>query len=197
MKNFSTITTVAGAVLFALGTSFAFATQTTDEKQQQAAASHNKNDLITLTSDSLKWQDGPEGLPAGAQYAILEGNPHTKGPFTIRLKFPANYQIPPHFHAAKDHFTIISGSLNIGSGDKLDTNKGIALPAGSFVIIPANNHHYAWTTEETILQLSDMGPWSIKYVNPTDDPRKHKSEQLQKAIPGHPTNPSTQPATTY
>jgi hypothetical protein len=33
-------------------------------------------------------------------------------------------------------------------------------------------NHFAWTNEETIVQLSGMGPWGITYVNPADDPRK-------------------------
>ena len=32
--------------------------------------------------------------------------------------------------------------------------------------------HFAWTTEETIIQLHGTGPWGINYVNPKDDPRK-------------------------
>ena len=36
----------------------------------------------------------------------------------------------------------------------------------------ANTNHFAWTTEETIVQLNGVGPWGITYVNPADDPRK-------------------------
>jgi hypothetical protein len=32
--------------------------------------------------------------------------------------------------------------------------------------------HYAWFTEDTIVHLHEMGPQSITYVNPADDPRK-------------------------
>jgi hypothetical protein len=32
--------------------------------------------------------------------------------------------------------------------------------------------HFAWTNEETIVQLHGVGPWAITYVNPADDPRK-------------------------
>jgi len=32
--------------------------------------------------------------------------------------------------------------------------------------------HFAWFTEETVLQLHGMGPQGITYVNPADDPRK-------------------------
>ena len=32
--------------------------------------------------------------------------------------------------------------------------------------------HFAFMTGETILQLSTIGPWTITYVHPEDDPRK-------------------------
>jgi hypothetical protein len=35
--------------------------------------------------------------------------------------------------------------------------------------MPPNVSHFAWTKEETILQLK---PWDVTYVNPADDPRK-------------------------
>jgi hypothetical protein len=33
-------------------------------------------------------------------------------------------------------------------------------------------NHFAWTKEETILQVHGVGPWAVNYVNPADDPRK-------------------------
>ena len=41
---------------------------------------------------------GPPGLPAGAQLAVVSGDPGKAGKFTIRLKMPANYAVPPHHH---------------------------------------------------------------------------------------------------
>jgi hypothetical protein len=32
--------------------------------------------------------------------------------------------------------------------------------------------HYAWFTEETVLQLHGTGPQGVTYVDPADDPRK-------------------------
>jgi hypothetical protein len=46
------------------------------------------------------------------------------------------------------------------------------MPAGSFVMIPAGDRHYAWCDQETVIQLHGIGPWDIIYVNPEDDPRQ-------------------------
>ena len=93
-------------------------------------------------------------------------------PFTVRLKLPANYRIPAHSHPAIEHVTVISGKFNMGTGDKLDDSKTTALLPGSVAIMQVGTNHFAWTSEETIVQLHGIGPWDVKYVNPADDPRK-------------------------
>jgi hypothetical protein len=37
-------------------------------------------------------------------------------PFTIRLKLPADYKIPAHWHPAIEHVTVLSGTFNLGMG---------------------------------------------------------------------------------
>jgi hypothetical protein len=32
--------------------------------------------------------------------------------------------------------------------------------------------HYGFFDEETVIQINTIGPWSVTYVNPDDDPRK-------------------------
>ena len=127
---------------------------------------------VMVTPGNLKWTDGPPSLPAGSKAAVIEGDPKNPGPFTMRLKLPANYKIPPHWHPAEEHVTVISGTLNMGMGDKFDASKGNALPVGSFAVMPAKANHFAFTNEETVIQLHGMGPWGITYVNPADDPRE-------------------------
>lgn len=62
-------------------------------------------------------------------------------PFIIRLKFPANYKIPTHWHPAIKHVTVLSGTLNMGMGDKLDTANTKALPTGGVSYMqPKINH---------------------------------------------------------
>lgn len=129
---------------------------------------------VLVTPGDLTWQDGPPSLPAGAQFSVIEGDPKRDGLFTMRVKLPANYRIPAHWHPADEHVTVISGTFNMGTGDVLDPTKGTALPAGSFALMPAQMRHFAWTSEETVIQLHGVGPWQIHYINPADDPRKQQ-----------------------
>jgi len=67
---------------------------------------------------------------------------------------------------------VISGTFNMGAGDKLDPTKTKALAAGGVAIMQPKTTHFAWNKEETIVQVHGMGPWGVTYVNPADDPRK-------------------------
>lgn len=126
---------------------------------------------LMVTPDELKWSDVPS-LPAGAKVSVIEGPISEAVPFTIRLKLPENYTIPAHWHPAIEHVTVISGTFNLGMGDKLDRSKTKPLAAGSAAIMQPKTNHFAWTKEETIVQVHGVGPWAINYVNPSDDPRK-------------------------
>jgi hypothetical protein len=137
-----------------------------------APAAWAQSDTHTMVKPGdLKWTDMPS-LPKGAKLAVIEGPLNESVPFTFRLKFPASYQIPAHWHPTVEHVTVISGNLNLGTGDKLDRAKTKAMPAGSFGIMPAKMNHFAWTKGETVVQVHGMGPWGVNYVNPADDPRK-------------------------
>jgi quercetin dioxygenase-like cupin family protein len=117
-------------------------------------------------------------LPAGTQVAVLTGDPTKPGPFAVRLKFPAHFSIPAHWHPADEHVIVTSGTLTFGMGDKLDrtaaTNK--TLTTGGFAVMPATMHHFAFTgdQETTVVMYAD-GPLRINYINPADDPRLNKS----------------------
>jgi anti-sigma factor ChrR (cupin superfamily) len=135
------------------------------------SGTHMASDHMMATSDELKWVDIPS-LPPGAKLAVIEGPINQAGPVTFRLRLPANYQIPAHWHPAIEHVTVISGTFNMGTGDKLDQTKTRALTAGSVAIMQPKTNHFAWTKDETIVQVHGMGPWGVTYVNPADDPRK-------------------------
>jgi quercetin dioxygenase-like cupin family protein len=123
-----------------------------------------------VDADKLNWAAVPS-LPKGAQIAVIEGPMNEAVPFTVRLKFPANYRIPAHWHPAIERVTVLSGVFNMGSGDSFDSSKTHALNPGAMMIMPAKSPHFAWTAAETVVQLHGTGPWGITYLNPADDPR--------------------------
>lgn len=124
-----------------------------------------------VTPADLAWTD-VASLPPGAKLALIEGPMNEAVPFTARIRFPANYEIPAHWHPVVERVTVISGTFYMGLGDKLDREKSTGLTPGSMMILQPGNHHFAWTQEETTVQLHGTGPWGITYVNPADDPRK-------------------------
>jgi quercetin dioxygenase-like cupin family protein len=123
------------------------------------------------------WGPAPPMLPAGAQIAVLSGNPGQAVPYAVRLKFPANYAIPAHSHPTDENVVVVSGAVTFGMGDKLSkgaaTNK--TLPTGGYALMPANMNHFAYTTAESTIVLYGVGPVEFKYVNPSDDPRNAKT----------------------
>src|SRR5688572_18095605 len=84
----------------------------------------NQEDAPSLyRPKAVKWVDGPPSLPSGAQFAVLEGDPTKEGPFTMRVKVPNGYRIPPHTHPKTERLTVISGTFRLGMGDTFDTGK--------------------------------------------------------------------------
>lgn len=121
----------------------------------------------------IPWTVGPATLRPGARMAVLEGDPAREGVFTMRLWLPDGFEVRPHWHSQVEHVTILSGVLHFGMGEQFDRAATRAMPAGSFGYWPIGMRHFAWADGETVLQLHGRGPWTVTYVNPADDPRRH------------------------
>ena len=125
--------------------------------------------------DQVKFGPVPPFLPAGAQLAVLEGDPMaSSGDFTIRLKMPNGYKIAPHTHPNRENVTVLSGTLKVGMGDTFDAGKMMSFGAGSFAYLDPSVHHYAAASGATIIQIHGMSPLQINYINPADDPTHKK-----------------------
>ena len=138
------------------------------------AASAFAQDMGLYPPSEIKWRDGPGSMQAGAKFAVLEGDPGKDGPFVMRLWFPDGFKIAPHTHPKVERITVISGTFNLGMGETFDASKTREMPVGTFGHWAADMRHFAWTKGETVLQLHGVGPWTITYVNPADDPRVKK-----------------------
>jgi quercetin dioxygenase-like cupin family protein len=129
-------------------------------------------DHVVLTPEEVEWGPSPPALPKGAEAAVLYGDPSKEGQFALRVKLPNGYHIPPHTHPVQEIVTVVSGTFKLGQGETADQNEAQALPAGGFFSLPPGMAHYAYTDEETVVQINSTGPWALTYVDPADDPRK-------------------------
>ena len=120
---------------------------------------------------AIEWRVA-DTLPPGALVTVLEGDPSAEGFFTMRIKMPDGYRVPPHWHSRQERLTVLSGVLNLGQGERFDAAATKPLPAGTYSSMPPGMTHFGWMSGETVLQLSTQGPWTITYVNAADDPRK-------------------------
>ncbi|ERI53214.1 hypothetical protein N878_16290 [Pseudomonas sp. EGD-AK9] len=124
-----------------------------------------------ITAADIQWMPAPSVGP-GAMLAVLEGDPKTAEPFTMRLKLPPNSTIGVHTHPVTERVTVISGTFYFGVGDKFDPDQAKAYQPGDTLIIPSGVAMYAASRDqETVLQLHGSGPWGISYLDPADDPR--------------------------
>ena len=138
------------------------------------AQTHNH---VTVKLSEAQWGPAPPFIPAGAQLAVLSGDPTKPVPYAVRLKFPANYAIHAHSHPTDENVVVVSGAVTFGVGDKLvKGSSNTTIGAGGYMLATAGMNHFAYTgaTEATIV-LYGIGPVDFKYVNPADDPRNVKT----------------------
>jgi quercetin dioxygenase-like cupin family protein len=140
---------------------------------QQHAATKSANAPVTGPA-AANFGPAPAVFPAGAQMAVLAGDPGKGGEYTVRLKMPNGYKIAPHFHPTDENVTVLSGTFHVGIGDKFVQAGMLSLPSGGFITAGAQMHHYAWAEGPTIVQVHGMGPFKLTYVNAADDPSAHK-----------------------
>lgn len=126
-------------------------------------ASHlPSGDYVMLQPPEFEWKDAPSVGP-GVQMSIVEGDLKRPEPFVFRLRLPPGSVLPVHTHPVTERVTVISGTLHLGLGDTLDRSQARALPEGSVAIMEPGVKMYAFTNDETIIQLNGVGPWGITY----------------------------------
>ena len=170
MRSFPTIFILLPAMVLAQTTA-------TPKKTPTAAAGPAP---VVVTPDKIQWGPAPPVFPAGAQMAVLAGNPGKAGPFTVRLKFPDGYRVMPHWHPTAENVTVLSGEFRVGMGNKFDETSLTSLPAHSLAVVPAHHNHYAMAKGETEVQVSAIGPFKLTYVNPADDPTHGQAAPAKK-----------------
>lgn len=113
-----------------------------------------------IEPDALVWAPA-EGLPPGAEVAVLSGDPSKDGPFALRFKFPAGYEVGTHSHPTAEFVTILSGKGRMAFGETADAASAQPLVPGSFMSLPAGAWHHLWIDAETVVELHSTGPFGV------------------------------------
>ena len=136
-------------------------------------ATHEPDQAVfrSVRSEDIDWEPFP-GFPPAARLAVVVGHPSEAAPYVVRVKLPSGQKLMPHRHHEDRVYTVISGVFYIGRGDEFDENKLEAYPPGAVVVLPAGTSHFHWARSgEYITQVTAIGPISLEYVHPQDDPR--------------------------
>jgi len=139
--------------------------QSTATPAPAAASQH-----VMVRAAQTQWGNAPAALPKGAQAVVLYGDPGKAGPFAIRIKAPAGYKVPRHWHPSDEQVTIIEGDFHLSMGEGASMHDADFAP-GDFVSLPAQMQHEATTKNGVVVQVNSTGPFEINYVDPKDDPR--------------------------
>jgi quercetin dioxygenase-like cupin family protein len=174
-ENLMKLHTMMMLALLAPGAVYAAGPQ---QAASQADAAMPAEHAMTRAS-ATQWGPAPPMLPAGAQAAVLAGDPGKEGVFTIRLKMPAGYRVPRHWHPSDESVTLIEGDLTLSMGEAANAHDA-TLAAGDFVNLPAQMQHEASSRGGAIVQVHAMGPFQITYVDPKDDPRNAQAKPAKK-----------------
>jgi quercetin dioxygenase-like cupin family protein len=135
--------------------------------------SHGPDEAVfrSVLPEEIEWETFP-AFPPAARLAVVVGRPSEPAPYVVRVKLPAGEKLMPHWHHEDRVYTVMSGVFYIGRGEQFDEEKLEAYPPGAVVVLPSGTHHFHWAKSgEYVTQVTAMGPISLEYINPQDDPR--------------------------
>ncbi|MEA2949072.1 MAG: hypothetical protein QOI40_4402, partial [Alphaproteobacteria bacterium] len=114
--------------------------------------------------DQYKWRD-PSGA-AGTNQVVLAGDPTKPGPYVTLNRFkPGNFS-KPHFHPNDRFITVLKGTWWVATGDKVDKDSMVPMPAGSFVTHFAKQVHWDGAKdEEAWVLVVGEGPGTLTLVD--------------------------------
>ena len=144
---------------------------------------------VTLNAQTAKhasatqpaWGPAPAVFPAGAQMAVISGDPSKAAPFVVELKVPDGYQIPPHFHPTDETVTVKEGTFNVGMGLWLFQLPVLAMGAIILGLIYLGTAIIYWVV--TALAKRDRLRVAFKAISPGMFLRLPRTPPLDETLP--------------
>lgn len=116
-----------------------------------------------ILPDSLKWQGNP--TIKGAESAWVVGTADRQGLYAQRVRLAQGAMISPHTHGDERMSVVLSGTMYVGFGEKVDEKSVVAIPVGGVYVAPAGVPHYVWAKDGPIeYQEAGMGPTTTQFV---------------------------------
>ena len=123
-----------------------------------SAAELNPAAVTYKLPDQIPW--GPVN-PAGAQQAVVLGDPAKPGFYMVYTKWTkGNHFSKPHFHPNDRFIVVLQGTWWVGTGPNFDpADATVPMPAGSFVTHYAKQVHWDGAKDEdAVLLIMGEGP---------------------------------------
>jgi uncharacterized protein (TIGR02246 family) len=133
------------------------------------AAGAEMASVKTHASSALTWTDfTPTGFDPGMKLAVMEGDPGAKGPYVLRLSFPAGYRFPVHWHPGIENLTVVSGPFQLAMGNTADWSQLKTYAPGDFFFIPPKHAHFGGSAPSgpSVIQLHGIGPFLVNLGAP-------------------------------
>jgi quercetin dioxygenase-like cupin family protein len=125
----------------------------------------------SVLPEDIDWEPFT-AFPPMARLAVVVGHLSEPGPYVVRVKVPSGVKLMPHRHQEDRVYTVMSGVFYIGLGEQFDETELEAYPPGSVIVLPGDTPHFHWARSgEYVTQVTAIGPISLEYVNPQDDPQ--------------------------
>jgi uncharacterized protein (TIGR02246 family) len=134
----------------------------------EVATSTDSPDMQFAPASGIVWTDfSSPGFDPGVKIAVLHGNPAAKGDYVLRLRFPAEYKFPVHWHPGGEHLTVLWGTFMLGMGSTNDWTTVRTYSPGDFLYVPARHPHFGGAGRGiTVVQLNGEGPFQLFLGSP-------------------------------
>ena len=140
---------------------------TATQRSSAQNADSSANAMVVVSANEIAW--GPievPGFPTGMKIAVIQGDLAGTGPYTLRLSFPDGYRFPAHWHPMAENLTVLTGTLIVAMGDRVDDSKLKTYQAGDFLVLPGTMPHFGGAKGPTVIQLHGQGPFTINLAKP-------------------------------
>jgi quercetin dioxygenase-like cupin family protein len=134
----------------------------------EVSTSTDTPDMQFVAASGIAWNDfSSPGFAPGVKIAVLHGNPAAKGDYVLRLRFPAEYKFPVHWHPGGEHLTVLWGTFMLSMGGTEDWTTVRTYSPGDFLYIPARHPHFGGAGRGvTVIQLNGEGPFQLFLGSP-------------------------------